>query len=150
MKFKRIAIATTLVATTLTASIVYAQFAKPEAAIKYRKSALTVMATHFARIGAVVKGEVPFNKEEVIKNADIVSVMSHLPWQGFGPGTEGGDALPVVWSDSAKFISNSEKLIAATTALKAAAQTGNPDNVKKAFGETGQTCKACHDEFRKK
>ena len=31
-----------------------AQFAKPEDAVKYRQSALTVMGTHFGRVGAMV------------------------------------------------------------------------------------------------
>jgi len=150
MKLKLLAISTIVAASALTATLVNAQFAKPEAAIKYRKAALTVMGTHFARIGAVVKGEVPFNKEDVAKNAAIVSTMSHLPWQAFGPGTEGGDALPSVWSDAAKFTSLSEKLTAATAALNTAAQSGDLDAVKKAFGATGQACKACHDDFKKK
>ena len=150
MKLKLLAISTIVAASALTATLVNAQFAKPEAAIKYRKAALTVMGTHFARIGAVVKGEAPFNKEDVAKNAAIVSTMSHLPWQAFGPGTEGGDALPSVWSDAAKFTSLSEKLTAATAALNTAAQSGDLDAVKKAFGATGQACKACHDDFKKK
>lgn len=150
MKLRLLAISTIVAATALTATIVNAQFAKPEAAVKYRKAAFTVMGAHFGRIGAVVKGEVPFNKEEVAKNAAIVSSMSHLPWQAFGPGTEGGEALPSVWSDNAKFTSLSEKLTAATTALNTAAQSGDLDAVKKAFGAAGQTCKACHDDFKKK
>ena len=38
-----------------------AQFAKPEDAIKYRQSALFVMAQHFGRIGAMVNGRVPYD-----------------------------------------------------------------------------------------
>jgi len=34
----------------------YAQFAKPEDAIKYRKSVMFLIAQHFGRMGAVVKG----------------------------------------------------------------------------------------------
>jgi cytochrome c556 len=150
MKLKLIAISSIVAATALTATIVNAQFAKPDVAVKYRKATFTVMGTHFARIGAVAKGEVPFNKEEVAKNAAIVSSMSHLPWQAFGPGTEGGDALPSVWSDNAKFTNLSEKLTAATAALNTAAQSGDLDAVKKAVGAAGQTCKACHDDFKKK
>ena len=52
-----IAAAAALVALSSPAS---AQFAKPEDAIKYRQSALTVMANHFGRIGAMVNGRVPF------------------------------------------------------------------------------------------
>ena len=127
-----------------------AQFARPDAAIKYRKSAFTVMSTHFARIGAVAKGEVPFNKDEVAKNAAIVNSMASLPWQAFGPGTEGGDALPAVWSDESKFKSAQEKLIAATASLSSAANSGDLEAVKKATAGVGAACKNCHDDFKKK
>jgi cytochrome c556 len=108
---------------------------------------MTVMGTHFARIGAVAKGEVPFNKDEVAKNAAIVNAMASLPWQAFGPGTEGGDALPSVWSDESKFKSAQEKLIAATASLSSA---GDLDAVKKATANVGAACKNCHDDFKKK
>ena len=46
-----------------------AQFQKPEDAIKYRKSALTVMGTHFSRIGAMAQGRVPFDAAAAAANA---------------------------------------------------------------------------------
>ena len=62
MKLKHIVLSA-LVPTLLTsAGIAFAQFKKPEDAIKYRQSAFTVMANSFGKIGAVVKGEAPFNK----------------------------------------------------------------------------------------
>lgn len=134
----------------ITASPAFAQFQKAEDAIKYRQSTFSVMATHFSRIGAVVKGEVPYNKEDVAKNAAIVATLSTLPWQAFGPGTEGGKAQPVIWAEAAKFKAGSEKMQAAVAELNQAAQSGNLESIKKAFSATGQTCKACHDDFRKK
>jgi cytochrome c556 len=127
-----------------------AQFAKPDDAIKYRQSALSVMSTHFGRIAAVVKGEVPYNKDAVMADAALVSTLSSLPWQAFGPGTEGGSALPAIWTDGAKFKANQEKLIAAAANLSTAAQSGDLDAIKKAFGATGQTCKTCHTDFKKR
>ena len=38
-----------------------AQFQKPEDAIKYRQSALTVMGNHFGRIAAMAQGRIPFD-----------------------------------------------------------------------------------------
>jgi len=134
----------------IAASPASAQFQKAEDAIKYRQSTFSVMATHFSRIGAVVKGEVPYNKEDVAKNAAIVATLSALPWQAFGPGTEGGNALPGVWTDASKFKAGSEKMQAAVANLNQAAQSGNLESIKKAFSATGQTCKACHDDFKKK
>ncbi len=34
--------------------------------------------------------------------------------------------------------------------LNTAAKSGNLDAIKKTFGAAGQTCKACHDNYRKK
>ncbi|QWE00018.1 cytochrome c [Polynucleobacter sp. JS-Mosq-20-D10] len=150
MKLKQVifaAIAPVLAAGT---GIAYAQFKKPEDAIKYRQSAFTVMANSFGKIGAVVKGEAPFNKDEVAKNAAVVAMISTLPWQAFGPGTEGGNALPVVWSDNAKFKAAGEKMQLAVANLNTAAQSGDQEAIKKAFGAAGATCKGCHDDFKKK
>ena len=134
----------------ITASPAFAQFQKAEDAIKYRQSTFSVMATHFSRIGAVVKGEVPYNKEDVAKNAGIVVTLSTLPWQAFGAGTEGGKAQPAIWTEGNKFKAGSEKMQTAVAELNQAAQSGNLESIKKAFSATGQTCKACHDDFRKK
>lgn len=127
-----------------------AQFQNAEKATDYRQSVMTVINTHFGRIGAIVKGDTPYNKDEVAKNASIIAMMSTLPWQAFGPGTEGGKAQPEVWSDNAKFKSAAEKMQLASANLNTAAQSGDLEGIKKAFGATGQACKGCHEDFKKK
>lgn len=127
-----------------------AQFAKPEDAIKYRQSALFVMSQHFGRVGAMANGRVPFDAKVAQENADIVAEVSKLPWAAFGPGTDKGNtkAKPEIWAEQAKFKDLSDKLVAETTKLAAAAKTGNIDTLKTAFGATAASCKACHDAFR--
>ena len=129
----------------------FAQFQKPEDAVKYRKAAFTVMASHFGRIGAMANGRAPFDAKVAADSVAIVETMSKLPWEAFGPGTDKGEtrALPVIWTEQAKFKEGSDKLQAATAQLNAAAKTGNLDSVKTAFGAVGQSCKACHDVYRK-
>ncbi|GAB4205602.1 MAG: cytochrome c [Tibeticola sp.] len=138
-------------AATLSAPV-FAQFAKPDDAIKYRKAAFTVMGAHFGRIGAMVNGKAPFDAKAAAANADIVATMSQLPWAAFGPDTDLGDtrAKPEIWKEQAKFKQGAEKLQAEAAKLAAAAKTGNLDNIKAAFGPTAETCKACHDAFRAK
>ena len=143
--------ALSLAATTLLLSVpASAQFAKPEDAIKYRQSGLFIMGQHFTRLGAMANGKVAFDAKQAQDNADIVLQMSHRPWGGFIAGSEGGNALPVVWSNKAKFDERADQLQAATQKLDAAAKTGNLDTLKTAFGDTARACKACHDDFRKK
>ena len=150
MKLQKIILASTATVLMISAGLAIAQFQKPEDAIKYRQSVLTVMGNSFGKISAVVKGEAPYNKDEVAKNAAIVAMMSTLPWQAFGPGTEGGKAQPDIWSDNAKFKAASEKMQLAAVDLNKAAQSGDLESIKKAFAATGASCKNCHDDFRKK
>ena len=130
-----------------------AQFAKPEDAIKYRQSALTVMAAHFGRLGAMANGKAPFDAKQSAENAALVESLSKLPWAAFGEGTDKGShthALPEVWKETAKFKEASDKLVAEATKLNAAAKVGTLDSLKAAFGNTASACKACHDSFRAK
>ena len=150
MKLQNIILVACATILTMSSGFAFAQFQKPEDAIKYRQSVFTVLGNSFGKISAVVKGEVPYNKDDVAKNAAIIAMMSTLPWQAFGPGTEGGKAQPAIWSDNAKFKAASEKMQLAVVDLNKAAQSGDLENIKKAFGATGQTCKGCHDDFRKK
>jgi cytochrome c556 len=141
-----LAAATFAVATTASA-----QFAKPEDALKYRQSVMFVMSQHFGRIGAMVNGKAPYDAKAAVDSAEVVSMMSHLPWQGFAASTRDlkpTKAKPDIWTEEAKFKEGSEKLQDATAKLVAAAKTNNVDNLKTAFGATGQTCKGCHDNFR--
>lgn len=128
-----------------------AQFAKPEDAIKYRIAALSVMGTHFSRIGAMVNGRVPMDAKALADNADIVAAMTKLPWAAFGPGTDKGGSTkvkPEIWTEQAKYKESSDKLIAESAKLAAAAKTGNLDSIKTAFAATASTCKSCHDAYR--
>ena len=126
-----------------------AQFAKPEDAQKYRQSALSVMAAHFGRVGAMANGRVPFDAKVLQDNMAIVETMSKLPWAGFTGGQEGGKAKPEIWKEQAKFKELSENMMAEVAKLNAAAKTGNLDSIKTAFGAAGGSCKACHDAYRK-
>jgi cytochrome c556 len=144
-----LAVATAALAFAVPAS---AQFAKPEDALKYRQGALFVMAQHFGRIGAMVNGRVPYDTKAAAENAEVVAEMAKLPWAGFGPGTDKvtpSRAKPEIWAEQAKFKEHNEKLVGETGKLLAAAKTNNLDTLKTAFGATANTCKGCHDAFRK-
>ena len=129
-----------------------AQFAKPEDAVKYRQGALFVMSQHFGRIGAMANGKVPYDAAAAVQNAEIVADMAKLPWAGFGPGTDRVNptrAKAEIWSEQAKFKDHNEKLVGETSRLLAAAKTNSLDNLKVAFGSAANTCKGCHDAYRK-
>lgn len=127
-----------------------AQFAKPEDAIHYRRSSMSVMSTHFYRLANMVNGRVAYDPKVAAENADIVLAMSRLPWPAFSAGTDKGEtrASPAIWTQQVKFKESSEKLMAEAVKLNAAAKTGSLDSLKDAFRATARTCQSCHDVFK--
>ena len=128
-----------------------AQFAKPEDAVKYRKSALFVMQQNFARVGAMAAGKAPFDANVAAESAAVAEFMSKLPWAAFGEWTDNGDtrAKPEIWKEPAKFKEYADKMQGEMTKLAAATKTGNLDSIKSAVKATGGSCKTCHDAFQK-
>jgi len=128
-----------------------AQFAKPEDAVKYRKSALFVMQQNFGRLGAMATGKAPFDAKAAADSAAVAEFMSKLPWGAFGEGTDKGEtrAKAEIWKEPAKFKEYADKMQLEMTKLAAAAKTGSLDNIKTAVSATGGTCKTCHDAYRK-
>lgn len=146
----------TIALASLLGSLVFAipaqaQFAKPEDAIKYRKAGFTIMASHFGRLGAMAQGKAPFDAKAAAESADVLAVVSKLPFAAFTEGSDKGEtrAKPEIWKEAAKFKEAADKNMAEVAKLAAAAKTGNLDNLKAAFSSAAPTCKACHDNFRK-
>jgi cytochrome c556 len=126
------------------------QFAKTEDAVKYRQGAFDVLAAHFGRMGAMANDKAPYDAKAAQESAEVVAFMSKLPWAGFAAGAEGGNAKPEIWKDRAKFDDLAKKMQEEVAKLNDAAKTGKLDDLKTAFGAAGKSCKACHDDFKKK
>ena len=130
----------------------FAQFAKAEDAIKYRKNALFVMQQHYARLGAMVTGKRPYDGQQAQEDVAIAEYLSALPWAAFGEGTDLGDtkAKPQLWQEQAQFKQLAGKMQDEMKKLKAAVNAGDLEKIKLAFKATSGTCKSCHDDYRMK
>ena len=131
----------------------YAQFAKPEYAIKYRKAVMFLIAQHFGRMGAMVKEKIPYNQEVFSRNAMLVETLSRLPWEAaMVPGTDTGDTTlnASAFTQQNKFKEVAQTFETQATKLVSAAQSGDLISIKTQFGEVGESCKSCHSQFRTK
>lgn len=128
-----------------------AQFAKPEDAIKYRQSAMFLQAQHLGRLGAMANGRVPFDAKVAVENADVLLVVTKLPFAAFVDGTDKGNtrAKPEIWAEKDKFLAAATKMQEEVVKLNAAAKSGSIDQLKAAVGDVGRTCKGCHDSYQK-
>jgi cytochrome c556 len=129
-----------------------AQFSKPEDAIKYRQSVMFIIAQHFGRLGAMVKGKQPYDQETFAKNAAIIENLAGLPWEAFlVPGSDRGKTTM-----KSSVLKNQEDLKGLTQnfetevgKLSAAARAGDFKAAKARFGAVAQSCKSCHSKTRK-
>jgi cytochrome c556 len=153
MSFARIVTVTALSAAVIMAvSTATVAQVKPEDSIKYRKAAFALIGYNFGSLGAMAQDKKPYNKDEAIRNAEAVAALGKMPLEHFGPGTDKGDtkAKPEIWSQMEKFRGLMGKMNEQTTKLAQVAKAGDLAALKAQFGETGKTCKACHDDYRAK
>jgi cytochrome c556 len=148
---KRLILAALAVAGAVTALPAAAQFAKPEDAIKYRQSAMFLQSQTFGRVFGMANGRVPFDAKVMSDNIDLVATLNKLQFSAFVDGTDKGNtkAKPEIWAQKDKWNANVAKSQEDVAKLVAAGKTGNIDQIKAAAGAVGQSCKGCHDEFRK-
>lgn len=127
-----------------------AQFSRLNDAVKYRQAAFQVLGTHVQRLGAMAKGDAPFDKANAEANAVMVELLSRQLVGAFPPGADmaPSKAKPEVWQDAAQFKTHQDQLQAASSKLTGAARLGDLAAFKAAFNTLSQTCKACHDGYR--
>ena len=78
--------------------------------------------------------------------------LNRLQFAGFVEGSDKGGntrAKPEIWSEKDKFQAAVAKSQDDQNKLVAAVKSGNLDQVKAAVGAVGQSCKACHDSYRR-
>ena len=149
-KFARLALGLALAGTI--AATAGAQDMKPDRAIKFRQGIFNAMGWNFyAVLGPMVKGEIPYNKDQAVRAATFLHELSLMPYDGFVAGSDQGaptKAKPEIWKDRAKFDQLAQAMQGETTKLIAAAQTGDPAQLRTAVSATGKACSNCHDDFR--
>ncbi len=136
----------------LIGGIAWAQFAKPEDAIEYRKSVMQVIKKHFGSMAAVVKGQKPFDRAAFAEDAAVVKMMSTVAWEAFQvPGTTGDNTTlsEKALKDSAGFMAAAHRFEQASGELAMAAEKEDLEAIKNKFGATAQTCGGCHKPYRK-
>ena len=134
--------------------VAYAQFAKPEDAIKYRQASMFLIGQHFGgRMGAVVKEKQLYNAEDFARSAALVETLAKLAWEAFlVPGSAEGETKlkPEALQAPDKFKAAAAQMETAMAKLVGLAKGGDMNAIKGQFGEVGKSCRGCHQEFRTK
>lgn len=138
---------------TLLASGTATAQVKPEDVIKFRKGAYQVVGWHMRPLGAMVKGQMPYDQAAFVKNAEVIAMMSHVVPEAFVAGSDKGDtrAKPEIWSDAAGFKKVVDGFQAESAKMVQVAKTATSvDQVRGQFSALSKACAACHDNYRTK
>ena len=123
-----------------------------ERAVGYRQGVFHAIAWNFGPMAGMVKGEIPFDAPAFALKAERVAFLSTLPLEGFVPDSLVGDteAKPEIWDDMEDFKSRMQTFETEAGKLAEVAKgAGAVADVAPQFGEVGQACKDCHDEYKK-
>ncbi|NJD25059.1 MAG: cytochrome c [Betaproteobacteria bacterium] len=145
-------LALALVAATIAGSA--AAQMKPEDAIKFRQSAYTTMAWNMGRIKMNIEGN--YNKEDVIKAANVIQAIAnsgmgalYLPGTDKGKGWKDTRVLPELFTDKEGVGKVAGAFNKEANEMAKVAATGDAAAVKAQFGKLGESCKGCHDNYRR-
>ncbi len=129
---------------------------KPEDAIKFRQSGYGFMAWNMGRIKMNVEGG-QYNKEDVVKAANAIQAIAnsgmgalYVPGSDKGTGWEATRAKPAIFTDKEKVGKLAMAFNKEANEMAKIAATGDAAAVGAQLGKLGDTCKACHDDYKAK
>lgn len=148
----RSAVFATLLAPAL--ALVAAQASEPANVKELQKA----RHDHYHKVGdsfKVIRDQLKTDKPDVaaIKTAAGVvneAAATQEKWFPAGSGPEAGktQAKAEIWSKPTEFKTAMKNFADAAPKLQSAANSGDVAAIKTAFGDTGKTCKGCHETFR--
>ena len=128
--------------------------------IKYRQNVMKSLGGHVGAVDRLVRGQVPLMDQlEMHATAarDIAQTVTMLfpadsipPDAEFAGATTATEALAAIGEQPEEFEKAVQKTIDATEELVKLVQAGNNKELPQAFKRVGESCKGCHENFRKK
>lgn len=122
----------------------------PEDAIKYRQAVMNTMAGHVGAISLIFSGKVD-HQEYLLSHAEALAAAGDQLGKLFPPDSKAGktDALPRVWEEADKFQKAADAGKTATAQLRDAIKSGDKAAIGKSLKPVFDSCKGCHDRYRK-
>lgn len=148
---KTLAIAVAITSVAVMSNVMADEQKSPEeAAVDYRQGAFTMIKHHFGPMAAMMKGDMEFNAAEFTKNAEAVAALSKFPSNGFIAGSYEGEteAKAEIELNADDFKKKMETFQVEALALAETAKGGDMAAIKPQFGKVGESCKACHKEYK--
>ena len=121
--------------------------------VETRHGLMLAMANELGKLGAIMKGEAPYEQATATKAAEgVAALASVISMDYFPAGSEVGKsadsfALPELWANEADFLAKIADLNKAAGEMVVAAGTSG-DAIKSAMLAVGGACSGCHKPYR--
>jgi len=121
--------------------------------LKARQGQFSLNAIHIGTLGAMAKGDIPYDAEKAQTAADNLVATSGIDQAFLWPeGSDNGSidgtrALPKIWNNMDDFVSKWQDFGEAAVEMQKVAANGR-GALGPALGGLGDACKACHEEYR--
>lgn len=121
-----------------------------EEQIKYRRSVMTMIKWHEERMAPMLKNPKTFKRDEVLRNATYIEMLSQVADEGFVAGSHEGEtqAKPEIWKEWRAFKGLNDDFRREARKLREVATKGEPAAIKTQLGEVNKVCKSCHSDYK--
>ena len=125
-------------------------FDEHEATIDYRQGVMRAIGGNVSAFAAVVIDGAEFGDNLEMHTRQLLDLTRDIPAL-FPEGSDfpETDAREEIWDDWDHFVGRAEDVREAVEALHAAVEAGDEDQYAIRFRNLGQSCQACHDDFRR-
>lgn len=132
------------------AALTIAAYAQDKAPQVERWELMDAIGKEVKTMGGMAKREIPYDAATVENGLDVVIANGTKFPTLFPEGSETGHdtrALPAIWDNKADFDAKAAAMVEAAEAAKAAAPNGL-EAFTAEFRNLGQSCRACHTDYR--
>lgn len=123
----------------------------PDQPVTKRKVIFKQMTRTLEPMGLVARERKDYQPEAFLASAQELAALAAQPWAHFPPDSNypPSRALPAVWEKATDFKQAQQDFQAATQQLIKAGEARDMALIQKAVNTVQDSCKACHDQFRR-
>ncbi len=120
-------------------------------AVEYRQAVMAAIGGHTGSIARIARQQVPY--DHILPHAEAIATTAPLVddiWPDHSKPTdyERTDALESIWDERDEFQARIDRFKEAADDFAVAAGSGDMAEIMPAFQQLGESCSACHDDYR--
>lgn len=150
-RLRAMAVLTALSAAVAAPGALAQEAGAPEDLVEYRQAVMSSLGGHAGAVARILKGQV--DVDHLMHHAEAIAatapVLDDIWWDNSRyEDYDDTDALPEIWKQPDDFRGKVDRFQSAAGDFVAAVETGERGEILQGFKALGDSCSACHDDYR--